>query len=72
MPFDIPEQHACDQVTAQHKEDNDTDDSGTLKYPGPRMSQQNGSNGSTAKNVQAVQPWAHCSLLGGRRDRSTN
>ncbi len=64
VSFDIPDQHVGDQVTAQHEEGNDANDAGALKHAWPGMSQQDGANGGTAKNVQAVQPWARCSLLG--------
>jgi len=31
MLFDIPHQHACDQVAAEHEEHNDAHDAGALK-----------------------------------------
>jgi hypothetical protein len=66
VPFEVPEQHVGNQVTAQHEEDNHTDDACTLKYPRPRMSEQDGANGSAAEDVQAIQPRARFRFPGCR------
>jgi hypothetical protein len=72
MPFDVPQQHACNQVPAQHKEGDDPDDTGTLKQARPGMAEEDSAYGSPAQDVQPIQPGRHLIFPGGLPGRCSD